>query len=346
MEFCIFDHVTTISCRLKKSHSPAPTGDAVKTGNFMTRRSFINLSAFIGTGLFMQPLHALRPYSFRSPRVMFGLVTDVHYADTDHRNDRYYRESVAKLEECVRLMNERKVDFLIELGDFKDQSDQPSIKETLGYLRTIENILAKFNGPRYHVLGNHDMDSLSKNQFLSNIENSGFPMAEAYYSFSRGECHFLVLDANFRSDGTPYDQGNYDWKDANIPPNEMEWLRQELQAARRPVIVFIHQKLDGEGDTTVRNAAEVREILQDSGKVLAVFQGHEHSGGYSCIENIHYYTLNGMIVGSGPESSSYAITEVFEDHIKVTGFRQAESRDMPTAFSLLPARKTKVDPNV
>ena len=70
-------------------------------------------------------------------------------------------------------MNEQKVAFLVELGDFKDQDKTPEEARTLGYLKKIEAVLAGFKGPRYHVIGNHDTDSLSKAAFLSVVENTG-----------------------------------------------------------------------------------------------------------------------------------------------------------------------------
>ena len=93
------------------------------------------------------------------------IVTDSHYADTVMRDNRFYRESTDKMTECVELMNDKKVNFLIELGDFKDQDSEPSEERTVAYLRTIEEIFQQFNGPTYHVLCNDDVDSISKEQF-------------------------------------------------------------------------------------------------------------------------------------------------------------------------------------
>ena len=216
-----------------------------------------------------------------------------------------------------------------KLGDFKDQDKPPDEKRTIQHLQIIEGVFQQFNGPRYHVLGNHDLDSISKQQFLTNVENTNISKDRGYYSFDSGKLHFIVLDANFRSDGSDYDHGSFDWKDANIPPDELLWLQQDLAATKEPVIVFIHQLLDGEGDVFVKNADQVRKILQDSTKVLAVFQGHHHEGSYRNIEDIHYYTLKAVVEGSGAENNSYAIVEVFPDHsITITGYRKAISKKL------------------
>lgn len=90
---------------------------------------------------------------------------DLHYADRSPNGSRYYRQSLTKLSECVELMNEQRVDFVIELGDFKDQNVHPDEEETLRFLETIESTFTQFKGPVYHVLGNHDMDSIQKTSF-------------------------------------------------------------------------------------------------------------------------------------------------------------------------------------
>ena len=74
----------------------------------------------------------------------------------------------------------------------------------------------------------------------------------------------------------------------------------------------------------------MREILQQSGKVIAVFQGHKHEGDYNKIEDIHYYTLKGMIEGPAPDSSAYAIVEIKPSReIIVTGYRRVVSSVLP-----------------
>ena len=297
----------------------------------ITRRVFLKASAASLAGLTVAPLSCTQQTTLgrRQDTARFGILTDSHYADADTIGSRYYRHSLDKLTECVELMNTQKVDFLVELGDFKDQNN-PSIEQrTITYLRAVEKILQKFKGPTYHVLGNHDIDSISKEQFLNNVKSTDIDPVKSYYSFDFNRVHFVVLDANYRADGTDYDHGNFNWTDANIPPAELNWLKQDLAATRGPAIVFIHQLLDGTGSVYVNNAADIRQILEQSGKVMTVFQGHHHSGSYSYIEGIHYYTLKAMVEGPGDENNSYAIVEIRPDKsINVTGYRKAGSKQL------------------
>ena len=293
----------------------------------ITRRDFLRSS--MAAGLSVIPLSCCSYITGSEYKARFGIVTDSHYANVDPRNKRYYRESADKMAECVELMNRQKVDFLIELGDFKDQDSSPVEERTLSHLRAIENVFRQFQGPRYHVLGNHDMDSISKEQFMENTTNTDVRSGSTYYSYDSHGIHFVVLDANYRADGVAYDCGNFESKDTHIPQVQLDWLKKDLTATSLPAVNFVHQLLDGGGNSCIKNAEDVREILQTSGKVLAVFQGHFHKGGYKLIEGIHYYTLIAMVDGSGLENNSYAIVEVLNNHnMIVTGYRKAVSREL------------------
>ncbi len=308
------------------------TRESTAANWIVTRRDFLKASGFVISGLSLGAPFTFAVEQDSSTKVSFGIVTDAHYAENAPRGTRFYKESVAKMTECVDFMNVKKVDFLIELGDFKDQGDPANEKETLNYLEAIEQIFQHFRGPRYHVLGNHDVDSISKEQFLTHVENTGISSLSNYYSFDLNELHFVVLDANYKADGSDYDHGNFDWTDTNISQKELDWFKKDLAISSKPVIVFVHQQLDGKGSHSVKNAAEVRQIMQESKKVNAVFQGHNHAGHYSYIEGIHYYTLKAMVEGSGDTNNSYAIVEVQDNqNIVVTGYRSAISRELEKA---------------
>ena len=58
---------------------------------------------------------------------------------------------------------------------------------------------------------------------------------------------------------------------------ERDWLAADLAATTNPTLIFVHQRLDnappGFG---MDSRAAVRKILEQSGKVIGVFQGHSH----------------------------------------------------------------------
>jgi alkaline phosphatase len=135
-----------------------------------------------------------------------------------------------------------------------------------------------------------------------------------------------VLDACFRSDGIPYGRENFIWTDTFIPEEELEWLEADLKGAKAPTIVLAHQRLDITGDYAVTNAKAVRDILETSGRVLAVLQGHNHLNAYLSINGIHYVTLDAIVEGSGPENGAYGFLELFDDgRLQIRGFRKQKS---------------------
>lgn len=296
----------------------------------MDRRRFLQSTITFVSGCAIAPfLNACG----KEVNVRFGLITDLHYAFRESNNTRCYKDSLAKTQEALDVFEKHNLDFIIELGDLKDQGLNPQKEETISYLRDIEKLLQSFSGRVYHVLGNHDMDSISKLDFLSNIKNPDEVNGKSYYSFKHGGLKFIVLDANFREDQSDYDSGNFNWEIALVPDKELEWLRQELHEGKEPVIIFIHQLLDkGSGlyeGLYVKNAEQVNQVLIESQRVLAVFQGHHHEGSYSFQNHIHYFTMNGMIEGNFPENNAYAIVEVYPNkNIKLIGFRNTPSKDL------------------
>lgn len=295
----------------------------------LSRRRFLGIAGTTAAGLMLTP--DLLAITNERPVLRFGMISDIHYADREPAGNRFYRQSLAKMKEAIDRLNQEKVDFVIELGDFKDQDATPDEAKTLKYLIDIETAFQKFNGPTYHVLGNHDMDGISKRQFLERVENTGIAKTNSYYSFDLKGIHFVVLDGNFTKEGKAYDHGKFSWEDASIPEEEIAWLTDDLKQNSLPAVVFIHQMLDESKSVkqAVQNAPQVRQILEQSGKVICVFQGHVHEERYNLINGIHYYSVNAMIDGDGPENSAYMVVDIFKDgSLKVDGFLRATDREI------------------
>ncbi len=280
-----------------------------------TRRRFLQTGTLCIAGIATGPAWAQGV----EPMLRIGLMTDLHYADKEPAGSRYYRETLDKIAVASSQLSDARLDFLVELGDLIDAAD--SVDVELGYLKKIAKPFAEICEHRHYVLGNHCVDTLTKEEFLG-----GVGQEKSYYSFDRGNYHFVVLDACFRSDGKPYGRKNSVWTDANIPPEELQWLAEDLKLTNKPTIVFAHQRLDNEGSHAVNNSPAVRKILEDSKCVSAVFQGHSHANDYQQVGGIHYCTLRAMIEDSGPENNGFAILQI-DSHggLKIEGFRKQVS---------------------
>ncbi|MAV36946.1 MAG: alkaline phosphatase [Planctomycetaceae bacterium] len=254
-----------------------------------------------------------------TPRLRLGLITDLHYADKAPSGSRHYRQTIDKLTEAAGRFAVDKPQFVVELGDLIDAADSVAVEQR--YLKRIQREFSQLACPRHCVLGNHCVDTLTKREFLD-----GVSQPKSFYAFDAAGYHFIVLDACFRSDGRPYQRRNFDWTDPNIPPHEVEWLQADLAATGHKTIVFAHQRLDPAGNHSVKNAAQVRRVLEASGKVLAVFQGHSHENHHALINGIHYCTLVGMVEGSGQKNNGYATVDLHAgDVIRLTGYRRQQN---------------------
>ena len=210
--------------------------------------------------------------------VRFAIVSDLHAPDIP--------DGLERMQAVVEAANRENVDFLIQLGDFirLDSADIPYRK-----------VWDEFKGEKYHVLGNHDLDRYTKEEYVA-----GLNMPGRYYSFDKGDFHFIVLDGNNLYDGKeykPYARANYyvDSKmRAFMDPEQMEWLKKDLAATDKRCIIFSHQSID----TSMNNGSEVRSILEEENrrsgfqKVALAFSGHNHSNYTKEINGITYVQIN------------------------------------------------------
>ena len=125
-------------------------------------------------------------------------------------------------------------------------------------------------------------------------------MPGRYYSFDKGDFHFIVLDGNNLYDGgkfTHYAKANYyvDMKKrAFVDPEQMEWLKNDLAATDKKCVLFSHQSIE----QAMNNGYEVRQILEEENKrvglkkVVLAFGGHNHSNYTKEINGITYMQIN------------------------------------------------------
>jgi predicted phosphodiesterase len=267
-----------------------------------------------------------------------GLVTDIHYADAKPRINRYYRESLSKLDEAAKVLREKNVALAVSLGDMIDAGEKADAATELEFLRRIDGVFAGMATERHYVLGNHCVTTLKKPEFLATVHHKG--KKRSFYSINRQGVHLIFLDACFRSDGVAYGDGPFKWDDTEIPQAQRAWLEADLKKAKGPVIVFVHQRLDTPTGShyTIKSAPEIRKILEQSKKVSAVFMGHSHSNVQTTINGIPYLTLAAMVEGTGPENNGYSLVRIFDDgSVELEGFRK---------HALHPAHAKRLQPNV
>jgi alkaline phosphatase len=257
----------------------------------------------------------------------FGVITDLHFAEKSPGGTRFYADSHAKMEKAADLFREGNVRFVVQLGDLIDKGEKTL---ELAWLDRITGLLNRMPHPWYPVLGNHDLATLSKNEFLSACGRQ--PGASGHYSFQEQGRFFVVLDANFTSDETAYERGNFTWTDSWIPVAQQQWLQELLRKhSDLEAVIFVHQNLDCEDDPHgVKNAPAIRKILEQSGNVRVVFQGHQHAGNRTTIQGIPYITLKAAVEGPYPDSQACAVVTFKNDGtLLLDGFGREDDWEGP-----------------
>ena len=234
------------------------------------RRQFLRRSGVILTGIHLVQTRFALP---NRRTVRFGLCADVH-KDLIHDAD-------SRLQYFVDNMAEQELDFVMQLGDFCTPHDR-----NRGFL----HVWNSYEGDKFHVLGNHDVDG----GFSWDQTMRFYGMDTPFYSFDRGGFHFVVLDGNNKPD---WHESGYP---AYISREQIDWLESDLSKATGPTLVFSHQSLTDACGGHVENFADVQSVLENArwnsgeNKVIASINGHTHLDYASLSNNIHYLSLNSM----------------------------------------------------
>ncbi len=266
-------------------------------------------------------------------KVKIGWATDLHYALRNPMYGRYYDQILTyKLPDFLGVCQSEGVDFLMLTGDLIEDRGDSREQQT----RLNEELFAVSDYETHVAVGNHDIPHLGKDRFLEitgeYTDNNG--VKAGYYSFDKGDYHFVVLDASYDCEG--YDHvGFYDTVTYHIPQHERYWLIDDLAAnIDRLTFVFVHLRIDtyeywGSGaHNTVEcvDGEDVRTILETAGNVRAVFQGHMHANKYKLVNGIHYFTMAGMVDGNyetNPGNNAYAIIDISSTRVIMKPYKWA-----------------------
>ena len=273
------------------------------------------------------------------PILKIGLVADPQYAHKPDAGRRYYKESLWKLEEAIDTFNHYNVDVVQTLGDVIDVE--------WGSFDSILPLYGRLNPDveYYHLLGNHDLaiDSVHLRNLLDKLS-----MPDYYYSYSKRDWRFIVLDAtdysyysnllhkrdtnqvNLYYENTKEKSNHHRWNSA-IGEEQQEWLKKELNRANvsgQKVILFSHLPIRPQNNPhNLWNDYEILNLIEDNSNVEAFINGHNHSGGYVFKNGIHYITIFGMV---DTTISSYGILEFYKDSLVLRGYGNQKTLHLNT----------------
>lgn len=296
---------------------------------YMKLLKYLTFLYFIPSVLSMSNLFAQQ----QSAPIRFGIVADVQYGDCDTRGQRYYKNSLNKLADCITDFNNQKVQFAVGLGDFIDRSQAD--------LKPITTKLQELNGKFYNTTGNHDYKEITDNKVL--FDKLGMP--DEYYSFNKGNWRFIMLNTNevasySNIEGT-WKEKEYqkmlerintsnrdnaqDWN-GGVSSKQLKWLDDQLtkaQKAGEKVLIFSHNPLYPAFDHAALNDQEILDVIGKYACVKCLISGHYHVGTFAYYKDIPCITTEGMI--ETENENAYGIIELTDNELILTGYGRTKS---------------------
>lgn len=229
----------------------------------------------------------------RARAVRFAVIADLHHGLAPDALDR--------LRVFVDAVNARDdLDFALQMGDFCHAGREPA---------PCLELWNSIDPPKLHILGNHDMDTCTKEQAMS-----AWGMPARYGAREFGGWRFITLDLNNIRDGVtsnPYAHANFyidGAKRAWADPEQLAWLRETL-ADEKPTIVLSHQPIGlwEPGADAPPQQREILDILAPGGRpvagLAACLCGHLHIDRLErhagipcwCVNSASYHWHEGMV---------------------------------------------------
>jgi len=250
----------------------------------------------------------------------FALVSDVHFGPNAYHEGKL-RKLTHRAPELLgavveQLNREERPELLINLGDaIEDKSRDADLEEYERFVAVLRGAQARL----LHVAGNHDQVNLSDQDLRTLWQHDG----ELHYSRDFGGVHFAVLRTVEQKDVA-----------IHVPEEQVAWLRADLAACKAPAIVLMHHPASDmrlEGSRWFEKAPHIcriagrkalRQVIEESGKVVAVFNGHVHWNHLDVIAGIPYVTLQSMIENldedaPGRAAGAFAVCDIDERRLLV-----------------------------
>jgi hypothetical protein len=197
-----------------------------------------------------------------APDVRFTFIGDVHYKIPDYTITDYFVPQVAK--ELSQLSP--KSEFALLTGDFYHGLKETDIEAEAAF--AFKHFSENIGIPFYVAIGNHDTrEPFLKNALPIYSKELDREITSTYFSFNRGNCHFVLLDCMLED-----------------LTEQLSWLENDLQkASLSPEIehIFVagHYPLwivARAGFTLPEYAEPVSKLLAKY-KIDAYFCGHTHN---------------------------------------------------------------------
>ncbi len=224
-----------------------------------------------------------------------GFITDLHVrSGFNNAGDRMLKSDfVNKINYFVEKMNNIFVpNFIIINGDIIEGTNVSS-KQGIKELSFVKDIFERTTLKKYYVVGNHDLRSVTKKQFMQSLGINYLSKA-----FEIGNYKIIILDSNFSKNDKDIKPGEF-YTRGHISEKQIKFLEEELKNTDKRTLVFLHHtplwNVDIKSNSGLPdNAKRLQEIFSQN-KVLAVFAGHVEDLFFQEINGVKYFVSPGII---------------------------------------------------
>jgi alkaline phosphatase len=231
-----------------------------------------------------------------------GIITDTHVhpnrIDSENKSEDAKRalfdEDLTPFQKFNSRMKESNPDRIIHMGDVLEGTNDEAYVGIMG-LDLVKEQLMKSEVPIEWLAGNHDLRSVTKEQFMQTLG-----MDNLNYVVDDGDYRLVFLDASYYPDGRDLYPGGRSIP-GYLPSETLLWLKEKLKTDKR-VFVFMHQApfdrrisdLGGKEKSSIENATELRKLLKIY-NADAIFNGHIETRFYEEKGGVKYYSLPGTL---------------------------------------------------
>ncbi|MEM6762634.1 MAG: metallophosphoesterase, partial [Pseudomonadota bacterium] len=217
--------------------------------------------------------------------VRIAVVADIHHGPD--RGTQKGSDALHRLAQFKGFVAYEEPDAVVDLGD--RVSAQDPVEDRAGEAE-VAAVFARMEVPVHHICGNNDVRHLS---VADNEALLGQSLAHEVADYGGWR---LVL---WRADARSRD-GYF------LPPSDIAWLAEVVEAADRPVAVMCHLPVSGHRlatnyhfesrpeAATYAEAQQVREVLAAARVPLVVVSGHVHWNSLTVLSGQPHITLQSL----------------------------------------------------
>jgi Icc protein len=223
------------------------------------------------------------------PVLLVAHITDVHIRAGNNASERF--------KNCLRhIISKHKPDFFLNGGDsINDASYDNVVREKVTEQWTIWDdciqLLKKHEV--YSCIGNHDpwwkAPSTNDEMYGKDYVVKRLNIPNRYYSFSKKNWHFIILDGNNRN--------------ISLDDEQYQWLQQDLESlpTATPTLIMSHYPILGTTQVLVGGGHSDCKKLKDlfykyKDKVKICLSGHNHLSDHTNYNDV-LYCCNGAMSG-------------------------------------------------